>query len=175
MSEYVVQIDNIAGESKMTVTNATDGTSIDSQNLIDCVSMHHAIDQLVTNTASTRLTGTSRHGPVEFTHVVDAASPKLRQAAAGGTNLGKVIIKRVASASVGASAIETITLTNAYVVRVDTDTPVDPQTHEPAVQPRESFAMEYDSITWSAATVSATGAVTGTVEAGYSTGEMREL
>ena len=170
MSEYVIEISSIEGESQMKVGTGTAQTS-----LIDCVSMHHAIDQLVDNTTSTRVTGTSRHGPLEFTHVIDAASPKLRAAVAGGTSLSTVTIKRVASATSGATAIETITLTNAYLVRVDTDTPVDPSTHLPVDQPRESFAFEYDSITWAAATTTTSGTTSGTVQAGYSTSEMHEL
>ena len=164
MSDYVVQIDTIEGESNMTV-----GTGTAAKKLIDCLSLHHAIELVVTNTSSTRVSGTSSHGPIELTHVIDAASPKIRHACASATNLGTVIIKRVASATAGNAALETITLSNAYVVRVDTDTPVDSQTALPADEPRESFSMEYSAITWQAAVSTETGQVSGQVESTYNT------
>ena len=164
MSEYVVQIDTIEGESKVTVVSGTT-----TKKLIDCVSLHHAVELVVTNTSSTRVSGTSSHGPIELTHVIDAASPKIRHACAAATNLGTVIIKRVATAEAGATAMETITLSNAYVVRVDTDTPVDSQTALPADDPRESFSMEYSAITWQAAVTTETGQVSGQVESTYNT------
>lgn len=170
MSEYVVEISSIEGESAITVV---DGAS--TKKLIDCVSMHHAIDLQCDNTDSTsRKNGTSRHGALELTHVVDAASPKLRHACAAATSLGTVTIKRVASATAGATAIETIELTSAYVIRVDTDTPLDPTTGLPADEPRESFALEYDAITWTAATTTTEGTVSGSVSAGYQTSTMTE-
>ena len=169
MSDYVVQIDTIEGESNMTV-----GTGTATKKLIDCLSLHHAIELVVTNTSSTRVSGTSSHGPIELTHVIDAASPKIRHACASATNLGTVIIKRVASATAGNAALETITLSNAYVVRVDTDTPVDSQTALPADEPRESFAIEYDEITWTAATTTTEGVVSGSVSAGYRTSTAEE-
>ena len=164
MSEYVVDIPTIEGQSLITVVE-----SGASKKLINCVSMHHAIDMQCDNTNTSRTSGTSRHGPLELTHVLDAASPKIRHACAAATNLGTVTIKRLATAAAGATAMETITLTNAYVVRVDTDTPIDPTSREPADEPRESFALDYGTITWAAATTSPAGQVTGQVESGYDT------
>lgn len=146
-------------------------TDDDKSTVVKCFSMHHAIDQQVDNFNTNRISGSSVHGPVEFTHVIDAASPKLRLAASGGTNLGDVVIER----QVTGNTVETITLKNAYIVRVDLETPVDPVTKLPADEPLESFAMDYSSIVWSAATTSVAGAVTGQITAGYSTATLSEV
>ena len=170
MSDYVVDIPNIEGQSVITVADGANA----AKKLINCASMHHAIDLQCDNTNTTRINGTSRHGPVELTHVIDAASPKIRHACAAATNLGTVTIKRLATIQAGATAMETITLTNAYVVRVDTDTPIDPTTRLPADEPRESFALDYDAITWVAASTSGTGAVSGSTQGGWNQSTQQE-
>lgn len=158
MSSYEVTISGIKSDD-------------DKSTVVKCFSMHHAIDQQVGNVSADRITGTSVHGPLEFTHVIDAASPKLRLAACGGTNLGDVTVER----QVTGNTVETITLKNAYIVRIDLETPLNPVTKEPGDEPLESFAFEYSSITWSAATTNVAGAVTGQITAGYSTATLSEV
>ena len=134
MSDIFVNISGIPGE-------ATD-TGYAAQ--IKCDSMRHAVAHTIRSVGA-RKVGNSRHGAIELTHKIDKASPLLRIAAADANNKGTVTITRTGSSGV----METITLTNVYVVRVSVDTPVHPDTLIPDKQdPIETFALEYDRITW---------------------------
>ena len=136
MSEIMVEIDGIAGES------ALEG----HEDQIECISMRHAIDLPVVSRGAMRTEGASRHGAIEFTHSIDKASPGLRLATASGANLGKVVVTRMRMLGGQSRPAEVITLGNAYAVRVDTDTAV--VGGEPAEEPMERFSIEYSDITW---------------------------
>lgn len=114
---------------------------------IECLSMRHAIELPIVS-GTTRSEGLSRHGPIELIHTVDKSSPTLRFDASKGTKLGNVVISRLRMVGGQMQAVETITLTNAVVVRVDTETPIDPSTNEPGDELLETFALEYSDIAW---------------------------
>lgn len=134
MSDIYVKITDLPGEA----------TETDYLNQIKCVSIRHAIGHQIASGGS-RTVGNSRHGGVELTHGIDKATPKLHAASAAGTNLGTVTITRVSSTRIA----EVITLLNAYVVRVDIDTPVDADTLLPDdKEPVETFALSYSRIDW---------------------------
>lgn len=137
MSNIVVKIDTIPGEAQVA----------DHADEIQCLTMRHAIVQPSVS-AAVRVEGTSKHGPIELTHVVDKASPLLREAATMGSNLGTVVISRMSTIGGQPKAVETITLSNAYAVRVDVDTPLNPTSNELVDEPLETFALEYEDITW---------------------------
>ena len=113
---------------------------------IGCLAVRYALDNKVV-AATTRTEGVSRHGPIELFHRPDKATPLLKLNASKGTNMGTVVISRVKTINKLPKAVEVLTLTNTFVVRVDLDTPVDPATGEPG-EPLETFALEYDGITW---------------------------
>lgn len=158
MSEYMVDIATIPGESEL------EGY-VDK---IECISMHHAIELPIVADASVRTEGTSWHGAIELAHSIDKATPLLRHAAAAGTNLGEVTITRLRMVGGAIQVAETITLQDAYVLRVDTDTPLDPEAAEPAEQPLESFSLAYGGIKWDA-THYVDGARKGVVAGAWST------
>ena len=138
MAEYMVKINSIPGESLL--AGYTDQ--------IECGSMHHAIDLPVVATGATRTEGASRHGAIELTHSIDKATPLLRHAASAGTNLGEVVITRMRMVGGSSKLAETITLSNAYVVRVDTDTTLDATKQQPTEEPTEAFSLDYSEIKW---------------------------
>lgn len=157
MSDILVKIDSIEGES----------TKSGFEKQIECASMGHTIDLPVVTHGATRTEGTSQHGGIELRHMLDKATPALRHACAAGTNLGTVTISRMQMVGGENRLVETIELGNAYVIRVDTETPVDPTTQEPAEEPEETFILEYGSIKWSHKRF-ADGAEQGTVSGGWS-------
>lgn len=138
MSDIQVKIESIIGES--------DQKGYAGQ--IDCISMRHAIDMPVVATSSSRIEGSSVHGPIELTHAIDRATPLLRAEACAGTNLNTVVITRLGQVDGETQPVETITLKNAYVVRVEAETLLDPATMQPADEPLETFSLEYGEIVW---------------------------
>ena len=139
MSTIYVQFSNIAGEAK----------SVEFSGQIECSAMRHVIYLPVIRAAS-RVQSDSKHGPIALTHAVDKASPLLKKAAMMGANQGEVKIRRTRTVAGRSTAVETITLTNVVVVRVDVDTPVSSNTLEPSEEPMETFYLDYDRIQWSA-------------------------
>ncbi len=137
MSNILVKIDAIQGDATL--------TGYEGQ--IECMSMRHAIDLPVVS-GDIRVEGTSRHGPIELMHTVDKATPALKLAASMGTNLGTVTITRMRMIGGQSRPVETVKVGNAFVVRVDVDTPIDSATNEPADEPMETFSLEYSDIVW---------------------------
>ena len=137
MSLTLVNISGVPGEASTT----------GFENQIECLALRYALDNKVV-VAATRTEGVSRHGPIELSHRIDKATPWLKLSASKGTNMGTVDISRVRTIATVPTAVETFTLTNTFVVRVDLDTPVDSATGEPG-EPLETFSLEYDAITWS--------------------------
>ena len=139
MADYMVEIAD-------TVSIVGEGTRTGFVNQIVCESLHHAIELSVE--AATNRTGgaASRHGMVELTHSIDKATPALRLAAAKGTNLGTVKISRMSGQT--ATVLEEIELANAFVGRVDLDTPLDQTNMEPGDNLKETFALLYTKIKW---------------------------
>ncbi len=140
MADYMVNIASIAGE----------GTRAGYEDTIVCEGLHHAIE-LSVEAAENRTGGAaSRHGMIELTHSVDKATPGLRLAAAKGSNLGLVKVHRMAGQS--QTVLETIELENAFVGRIDLDTPLDETSLEPGDTLKETFALLYTQIKWTAVT-----------------------
>ena len=158
MSDFLVKIDGIAGESNL--------TGYEEQ--IDCIALRHAIDLPVVATGATRVEGSSRHGPIEMDHALDVASPALRLALSAGTNLGQVVITRMRMVGGESRPAEIITLNNVYVVRIDVDVPTDESTGRPADEPIETFALEYGDISWDYKKF-ANGVEAGSVQGAWST------
>lgn len=138
MSDIMVAIDGIAGESKLIGYNGQ----------IECLAMRHVIDLPVVARGATRVEGASRHGPIEFDHPFDIASPGLRLALSAGSNLGEVVITRMRLIGGSSQAAEIITLGNTYVVRMDVETFVNAETGRSEEDAIESFALEYSDIRW---------------------------
>lgn len=133
---------------------------------IECAAMRHSIDLPVVS-AAVRVEGTSSHGPLVLAHMLDNASPILKQAALTGANLGDVEITRMRNIGGQSRPAETIHLSNAFVVRVDVDTLMDEATGELGDELIESFHLEYSEIRWSHRRY--VGDVeSGTVEGGWS-------
>lgn len=137
MSIIMVRIQGVEGEA----------TLAGYQGQIECLSMRHAID-LKIDRSGAETVGEARHGPIELTHSLDKASPSIKLDSCAGRNLGTVTISRLRMISGTPKAVETITLMNAYVVRVDIDTPIDPSTREPGDELMETFSLEYSDIVW---------------------------
>lgn len=138
MSDFMVKIASIAGES----------TLLGFEDQIECLAMRHAIDLPVVARGAARVEGASRHGPIELEHSIDIATPALRLALSSGTNLGSVEITRMRMIGGESRPAEIIMLGNVYVVRIDVDTPVDPNTGRSAEEPAETFSLEYSDIRW---------------------------
>lgn len=145
MANIFVNIKDSSGKS----TIQGESTVTGYLNQIECAAMRHVV-YLPVIRASSRVQGSSRHGPVALTHAVDKATPHLKQAAMTGENIGTVQIKRVRTVSGALTAVETITLTDATVVRIDVDTPVSAATLEPSEELMETFYLDYSKIEWSA-------------------------
>ena len=100
---------------------------------------------------STRVEGASHHHGIELTHAFDSASPGLKLAASVGTNLGTVEITLMRTGGgTGAKTTETITIHNAFVKRVEVQTPLNRESNEPEDEPLETFSLEYSDVTWTA-------------------------
>lgn len=155
MSDILVSISSIAGESAL--------TGYDGQ--IECVAMSHVVDLPVVPGNAARVEGTSRHGAIEFTHLLDIASPGLRLAVSAGQNLGEVVITRHRMLGGESRPVETITISDVYVVRVDLDTPVNAN-GRPEDEPHESFSLEYSRIVWESKRFTA-GVESGSVTGGF--------
>ena len=137
MSRIVVKIPTIAGQS----------TEAGFVAQIQCTAMRHAMSIPVSNTQSTRTGGIATHGSIEMTHRIDKATPGLKLAATKGTGLNTVAITRLKTVAGKPAPVEKWTLSNAYVTRVELDTPVDHATNEPG-EPVERFHLAYAGIQW---------------------------
>ncbi len=137
MSTILVNISGVEGESSLPGYEAQ----------IECLELRHAVELPVV-TGATRVEGTSRHGPMELVHTVDKATPILKMAALSGTNLNTVTITRMRMLGGQFVPAEVITLSNAFVVRIEVDTPVDPASNEPADEPLETISLEYSDVVW---------------------------
>lgn len=137
MSTIYVKISGIEGES----------THKDYSKQIECLALRHAVSLPVV-AAQIRVEGDARQGPVILYHRPDKASPILKQDVLLGTNVGTVTITRMRSIAGASRPIETISLQNAYVVRVDVDTLPDEKTLELSDEVMESFHLEYSGIQW---------------------------
>ena len=157
MSDYLVQISAIAGESQL----------IGYEGQVECLALRHAIDLPVVARGASRVEGTSRHGAIELDHTLDMASPSLRHALSAGTNLGQVVITRMSMAGGEARAVETVTLADVYVVRVDVDTPLNTATGRPGEDLIETFSLEYSEIRWDQKKY-VNGVEAGSVQGGWS-------
>lgn len=158
MSDILVQIGGIPGES----------TLAGYQGQIDCISLRHAIDLPVVAQGGGRTEGASAHGGIELTHLIDAATPALRSAVASGETLGQVTITRLHMLGGTNVPAETISLTDAHVLRIDLDTLYDTTTSEPSETPQETFLLGYLAIKWSADKY-VDGIRSGIVDGGWST------
>ena len=138
MSNIVAQISEIDG-------SATDAGFVDR---IKCTAIRHAMSLAVSNRTSTRTASVATHGSIELTHALDKASPKLKLKAAQGTNLGTVTIDRLKTVRGTPTSVERWTLENAYLTKVELDTPVEHTTNE-AGEPTEKFHLAYSGIQWS--------------------------
>jgi len=138
MSDILVNISGISGES----------TLAGYEKQIECLAMRHAIDLPVVARGASRVEGASRHGPIELDHTLDLATAGLRTALLSGLNLGQVVITRMRMLEGASTPVETITLNNVYVVRIDLDTGVDQTTGRSADDPVETFSLEYSDIQW---------------------------
>ncbi len=158
MSAIFVKVPDVDGE-------AVQSNYVDQ---IECFSMHHAIELPIIPTGSSRTEASSEHGPIMLAHNIDKASPVLRHKALSGANLGEVVITRMRMIDGSLQKAETVTLQNAYLMRVDTYTPIDPAENLPGDQPYEVLSFSYDQINWEVVKYEA-GTNTGTVAGGYST------
>ena len=136
MSNILVNIPNVNGSS--TISGHADE--------IECSAIGHAISKQMVAKA-TRTEGASRHGAIELTHLIDRASPKLKDLATKGTVLNTVTIDELRMVGEEFQSIYKMELSNAVVVRVEVDTPVDPTTNEPGA-PTETFSLTYSKIDW---------------------------
>ncbi len=156
MSNILVKITTIQGESQQSGHTGE----------IECFAMNHAIDLPTVTMGASRTGGASRHGAIHLMHTVDKSTPSLRHACSAGTNLGTVTIYTMQMAGGQAQPVEVLTLTNAYAVRMEMETPVDPSTNRPSEEPIETFALEYSAITWDRNRYE-NGALAGTTSGGW--------
>lgn len=138
MSTIYVNIAGIEGESG----------NVEYNGQIECVAMSHVIDLPLVSSA-VRVEGSSRHAPVVLTHRLDKASPALKHAALAGSNLGDVTLTRMRTIAGRATPVETVTLRDAYIVRVDLETLLDEAAGELGDELLESFHLMYSEIRWS--------------------------
>lgn len=163
MSKIFAQIPNIKGEAT--------GTNVADQ--IACTAMRQSVYLPVVR-GDLRVEGDSVLGCLALTHVVDKASPKLRESALGGVNLSTVVITRQRTVGGSAQKVETITLTNAKVVRVDVETPVAAATLEPSETLVETFYLSAEKIKWEALVASGSTS-TGNISGGWDTVEEKTI
>ncbi|MCY4305508.1 MAG: type VI secretion system tube protein Hcp [Aestuariivita sp.] len=156
MSVIYVKISGIQGEA----------THPDYKDQIECVAMRHSVSLPVVS-AAIRVEGTSTHGPIVLSHAMDKASAVLRQSVLTGANLGEVEITRMRTVGGAATPTETITLSNAFVVRVDSETMIDEATRELSDELVETFHLEYSEVKWSEKRYNGDVAG-GTVQGGWS-------
>ena len=136
MSTILVNIPNVNGSS----------TISGHEDQIECSAVAHAISKQMVAKA-TRTEGASRHGAIELTHLIDRASPKLKDLATKGTVLDSVMIEEMRMVGEEYQTVYQFQASNAVVVRVEVDTPVDPTTNEPGT-PTETFALSYSRLEW---------------------------
>ena len=136
MSTILVKIPNVNGSSAIS----------GHVNEIECYGIQHAMSKQMVAKAS-RTEGVSRHSPVFLTHGIDRATPKLKDLATKGTVLDSVVVEEMRMVGEEFQTIYRMDLTNATVVRVEVNTPVDPTTNEPGA-PTETFALSYTKIEW---------------------------
>ena len=115
---------------------------------IECSGLRHAVSLPVVQSSS-RVEGASQHCGIEMTHTFDSASPGLKLAASVGSNLGTVEITRMRMiGGTGLMPADTCTIHNTFVVRVEVQTPLNPNTNRPDDEPLEIFSLEYSDIIW---------------------------
>lgn len=165
MSDILVQIPNIPGEASET----------GFQGQIKCDSMRHVVDTPVESTKEMRRGGVSKHGAIELTHSIDLASTLLRLRASDGSSLGTVVISRLISVGEGSKAAETITLSEAKVVRVQVQTPYTPGNAEPHGKLVETFCLGYGAIRWRFQTYNAQGQPANNYEGIWNTGSKTKI
>ncbi|MXY52869.1 MAG: type VI secretion system tube protein Hcp [Gammaproteobacteria bacterium] len=136
MSTILVNIPQVNGSS----------TIQGHEDEIECNGIQHAISKQMVAKA-TRTEGASRHSPVQLTHNIDRATPKLKDLATQGTVLDSVVVEEMRMVGEEFQTIYKMELTNASVVRVEVDTPVDPTTNEPGM-PIETFSLAYTRMDW---------------------------
>lgn len=164
MSDILVSIDSIAGESTLS----------GYENQIECVALRHVIDLPIVPQSTARVEGTSRHGAIEFEHFVDLATPGLRLAVSAGQNLGEVTVTRLKMVGGDLKPVEIIKLAEAYVVRVDLETQINAENGRMADEPNESFALEYGMITWETKKFVA-GTEAGAITAAFSVADSKKV
>ena len=158
MSHIIVDITDIEGEETLT----------GYENKIKCRAMQHGIDMPVVAKGTDRTEGASVHGSIILEHEIDKASPALREACAKGTNISDVTITRIKVVGSASQAADITKLKTVKLVSVYLDTPLDPDTGEPAGLPVEVFALDYEEIKWEHK-VYANGVATDTLSGSYDT------
>ena len=136
MSTILVKIPDVNGSSMIQ----------GHENEIECSGISHAISKQMVAKA-TRTEGASRHGPVQLTHNVDRATPKLKDLATKGTVVPSVVVEEMRMVGEEHQTIYKMELTNVAVIRVEVDTPIDPTTNEPGAM-TETFGLSYTKMDW---------------------------
>lgn len=119
-----------------------------TQKTIKCTAMQHGIDLPVVTKGSARTPGYSMHGSVFLRHELDAATPKLREAAGLGTNLKEVHLIRTVSEGGSNVDAETIKLGKVRVANVAMETLPNADGTGCAELPIEVFTLDYEEIVW---------------------------
>jgi type VI secretion system Hcp family effector len=138
MSTIFVKVPDAPGES----------TAAGFLEEIQCQGMQHGIDLPVMQHRATRIEGSSMHGSIRLIHNIDSATPKLRSLALNATMKTPITISRTRLVSDVETAVETITLKNAYVAQVNMLMRLNETGDGPADMPLEEFTLDYETITW---------------------------
>ena len=141
MSTILVYIPGIPGDGE----SRTIGTA---QRTIRCTAMQHGIDLPVVTKGSARTPGYSVHGSVTLKHELDQATPKLREAACLGTDLGEVHIIRTTLEDGSRVDAETIKLGQTRLAHVSLETLPNGEGTGCADVPFEVFTLDYEEIVW---------------------------
>ncbi len=167
MSTIYVKMKNVTGGSQNAAYSGH----------IECLGVQHAISLPVSSGGNnqTRVQGDSMHGPIVLYHHIDKASPVLRQMALGNSSSGEVEISVVRNINGQSQVVETITLTDVKVGRVDLVTLVDQASGEPSGEFVEAFALSYSGqVQWSSSSYdSETGNQSGSMAGGWDIGNAR--
>ena len=152
MSSIYVKMDGVTGGSENPAYTGQ----------IECLGVHHAINLPVNagQSSQARIQGSSVHGPVVLYHHFDQSSPVLRQMALGNAPSKQVVINVVRNINGENKVVESITLTDVKVGRVDVATLVDKASGEPGGQIVEAFALNYaGKVTWNSTSFDSTSGV----------------
>lgn len=161
MSHFAVEITNITGDEGLA----------DYANQITCHSMKHGIDLPVVTKGADRTDGASLHGSVILEHSIDSATPALREACAKSINIDDVTITRIKQVGGQTQPADIVKLKTVKVVNVYLDTPLNPDTGQPADQPTEFIVLDYEEIKWEHK-VYENGVATDTLAGSYDTTTM---